>query len=228
MAARLNEQRLRRELKRVADTRRRKDFQDFVIPNDYVLRIAPGDYIDLLAEEDVFALRNRLRTSLLRHASLKNERVVSPPLRVKVIAEQGQRPGSVYVTSSFRDPVVRECGPMAWPSRSSPLLILSGRSDIHYWEVTGSPVRIGRDRSNDIILNSVSVSREHFCLSRNASGRFYVWVVHAFPARNGTLLVRAGRKQELPVGLGWPLVGGDILSIGGVSITFLTGDSLSN
>src|SRR5262245_25456547 len=45
----------------------------------------------------------------------------------------------------------------------------------------GASVRIGRDASNEIVLQTDTVSREHACFERNAEGR---WTIRCVSQKN--------------------------------------------
>lgn len=79
-------------------------------------------------------------------------------------------------------------------------------------QVEGAPLKLGRAESNDIILNDMTVSREHLRLALE-QGR---WVASPGPDAKATLL----GGQPLPTGATQPLKPGDVLKVGGLTLSF--------
>ena len=80
--------------------------------------------------------------------------------------------------------------------------------EFHHWENT-----VGRSRRSDVVLASPTVSRSHAAFLRDEKGR---WCVYALTAKNGTEL--NGRTLEPHVR--YTLENGDVISLGGVEVTF--------
>lgn len=74
-----------------------------------------------------------------------------------------------------------------------------------------TPVKVGRAPENGVVINDATVSREHLTLSRTPDG----WTV--VPQRPTQL---SGRALEL--GKSLPIKSGDRLTMGGVTLTFLS------
>jgi len=79
--------------------------------------------------------------------------------------------------------------------------------------VAGAKLKIGRAPENDIVLNDATVSREHLLLERKEQ-----WMLHALPSSKTAMV----RGRALFPGLAVPLSSGDQLTIGGVTLTYLT------
>ena len=84
--------------------------------------------------------------------------------------------------------------------------------------VVGAKLKIGRAPENDIVLNDATVSREHLVLERPKDQ----WLVHALPASKATLVKGKVASPQTPV----PLASGDQLTVGGVTLSYLTSSGL--
>ena len=79
---------------------------------------------------------------------------------------------------------------------------------------TTAKLKIGRDPLNDIVLNDATVSREHLVLERTKDQ----WLVQGLPSSKATLVKGKAAVPGVPV----PVAPGDQLTIGGVTLTYLT------
>lgn len=81
----------------------------------------------------------------------------------------------------------------------------------------GVPIKVGRAPENDVVVNDATVSREHLTLEKRPDG----WVVVA--RRPAQLEGRA-----LEIGLALPINSGARLTMGGVTLTFLSASGFSD
>lgn len=78
-------------------------------------------------------------------------------------------------------------------------------------------ITIGRDRSNDIVIEASDVSRQHARVDR---GEHAQWTITDLASRNGTR--RNGEVLKGTV----PLANGDLVSIGGVIFKYIAGGNI--
>lgn len=76
-----------------------------------------------------------------------------------------------------------------------------------------SPLRLGREPGSDIVINDLSVSREHLILAPDEQAH---WRLQTSPASKTTL----HRGREVPPGSQLPLECSDRVKIGDISLTF--------
>jgi two-component system, cell cycle response regulator len=84
------------------------------------------------------------------------------------------------------------------------------------FELTGD-ITIGRDRSNDIVIDAADVSRQHARVERREHGQ---WWITDLASRNGTR--RNGDMLTETATLG----NGDLISIGGVIFKYIAGGNI--
>ena len=80
--------------------------------------------------------------------------------------------------------------------------------EFHHWENT-----VGRSRRSDVVLQSPTVSRSHAAFLRDEKGQ---WSVYALNSKNGLTV----NDQEVAPQEHMPIQSGDIISMGGVEVTF--------
>lgn len=80
--------------------------------------------------------------------------------------------------------------------------------------VGGPPVRVGRAPTNDLVIDDLTVSREHFELWLDAEG----WNIAVRDTSNATTMVRT---MSLQLGEKMRLVDGCAIVAGGVQLTFV-------
>ena len=83
---------------------------------------------------------------------------------------------------------------------------------------TTGTLRVGRAPENEIVINDATVSREHLVLVRVGA----VWNADALPGAKNT----AVRGVPLVPGTRVELASGDRLSVGGVTLSYLSPDKL--
>jgi hypothetical protein len=80
--------------------------------------------------------------------------------------------------------------------------------------VAAAKLKVGRAPENDIVLNDATVSREHLVLERAKDQ----WLVRALALSKATLVKGKAVAPDAPVAL----TSGDQLTVGGVTLTYLT------
>lgn len=97
------------------------------------------------------------------------------------------------------------------------LVLIYGANDLgKRFELT-KDITIGRDRSNDLVIDAQDVSRHHARVQRRASGE---WWITDLASRNGT------RRNGETLTSAEPLANGDLIAIGGVIFKFIAGGNV--
>lgn len=84
--------------------------------------------------------------------------------------------------------------------------------DLNYWENA-----IGRSRSSDVRIDFATISRNHAALVRDDKGN---WRLYDIESKTGVDI--NGKKVQGKDGV--PIITGDVISLGGVSLTFIAAD----
>ena len=97
------------------------------------------------------------------------------------------------------------------------LVLIYGASDLGKRFELKKDITIGRDRSNDIVIEEGDVSRQHARVERRERGE---WWITDLASRNGTR--RNGELLKETV----TLANGDLISIGGVIFKYIAGGNI--
>lgn len=97
------------------------------------------------------------------------------------------------------------------------LVLIYGGSELGKRFELKSDITIGRDRSNDIVVEAPDVSRQHARLERRDDGE---WWLTDLASRNGT------RRNGEPVKDTVTLANGDLIALGGVIFKYIAGGNI--
>lgn len=200
------------------------------VPNVFEITLGPRDFEGV--EQFRTALQNELQVYVATRASERGYSFVGP-VEVRVESDPDAGPGSMRVASSLREApaaAVRpatalahtaELGtalPGAPVSQAQPSRPAVARLDVREEDgqvrsvlVTGPIIRLGRGLDNDVVLESLSVSRYHAQVAVEGPGQF---TVRDLDSTNGTL------RNGMPVAQD-ALSYGDTITLGAVEIAFL-------
>lgn len=220
---------LARRLARVMDDTKRVTWQQPLVPNQYQISLAPGDFSDV--ESFVGSLENELAKYAAERAAERGYTMLAPA-QVILAADTSLQSGNFHVVATVVDAVKRVTAGDA-PESPPPMLEEYGQTrpmrpvDMPLgptgvdrielvgqvggqhmrWAITGIRMTIGRGLDNDIVLDDASVSRHHAELVRQGIQT----EVHDLGSTNGTW-VNAGRVQVGVLHLG------DQLAFGAVQV----------
>ena len=97
------------------------------------------------------------------------------------------------------------------------LVLIYGAPDLGKRFELKSDITIGRDRSNDIVIEEADVSRQHARVERREHGE---WWITDLASRNGTRRNGDVLKETVT------LANGDLISIGGVIFKYIAGGNI--
>lgn len=224
---RLQPVQLARRLEQELDANKTIGVGRVYVPNVFTIALGPRDY------EGVEQFRTALQTELQVYvASQASERGYSfvGPVEVGVERDPDVGAGTMRVVSALREsPAVAAGRPTALahtadlgaalpggpvaPIQSGPpavarLDVREEGGELRSVYVVGPTIRLGRGLDNDVVLDSLSVSRYHAQVAVEAPGRF---TVRDLDSTNGTLLNGAPVTQQV-------LSYGDTITLGAVEV----------
>lgn len=192
------------------------------VPDQFTVRLSRAD-VDRLKRTSELPVE--LASAALEWSRRRSYAVGARP-RVAIVADDALRSGDIEVEARFSD---RQSGPdpdatadlgrtslYAAPVPLSPRATLGIReAGGREWTIVASaaPLAIGRSSDNAVVLVDERVSRHH----ARFQARGGILVLVDLESRNGTW-VNGSRITELAVGTG------DVVEIGGATITVLAGD----
>jgi hypothetical protein len=208
-----------RRLERAMESHQSIGVKRVIVPSIYRAYLHPQDYaafeamhteieremaayLSELAAERNFTLLEHPRVQLLEDPAVPNR-------SIQVVAEMASAPGSdatQVLTATAAMPAVSP------PPQQRALLHMSTAGGLHSMPIESTTVSIGRGLSNDIIVEDSRVSRHHAQL-RYRNRKF--WLAD-LGSTNGTFL-NGERVSERA------LTDGDIISLGGLELTFREG-----
>ncbi|HYR27831.1 MAG TPA: FHA domain-containing protein, partial [Thermoanaerobaculia bacterium] len=97
------------------------------------------------------------------------------------------------------------------------LVLIYGANDLGKRFELKKDITIGRDRSNDIVIEAQDVSRQHARVERRENAE---WWITDLASRNGT------RRNGEPLKGTVTLVNGDLIAIGGVMFKYIGGGNV--
>lgn len=97
------------------------------------------------------------------------------------------------------------------------LVLIYGAPDLGKRFELKTDITIGRDRSNDIVIEAADVSRQHARVERREQGQ---WWITDLASRNGT------RRNGEVLSETTTLANGDLISIGGVIFKYIAGGNI--
>ncbi|HEX2035971.1 MAG TPA: DUF3662 and FHA domain-containing protein [Chloroflexota bacterium] len=201
-----------RRLGRVMDDNKRVTWERPLVPNQYVISLAPRDFAEV--QGFLASLQRELERFAAERASERGYGLVAPA-KVTIVAEETLSPGVFQVRATMIDapPAARGSAGAAEAEASAedfastramrPMEMPMGPTGFETlylvgamggrrvcWPLAGKRVRIGRGLDNDVVLDDASVSRHHAEITRE-SGRAEV---RDLGSTNGTW-VNAGRVE---------------------------------
>jgi hypothetical protein len=156
---------LARRLVREMDDHQSPSLRKVYVPNVYQLYLAPRDMEQFDGYER--ALKSELEEYLAEHARRNGYSILARP-RVDLLVDEDLDVGAFGIATEMVEPPEQERTPVAGGTEVMPAAALAemigtwtliGLKDRH--SVTGTKTTLGRGRSNDIVLNDASVSRNH-------------------------------------------------------------------
>ena len=185
-----------RKLRREMDSFRQRTVREVYVPNEYTVFLSDADYETFAGVRA--AITSELAEYLAEHARREGYALLTRP-RVILMRDNDLAQGMFGIATATTeaaepgtpDPVqatmVQPAAVAAPAPTRSLVLTWSGARLV----LSGEAVRIGRGKSNDVVIDDSSVSREHAVVAATPQG----WMLRDLGSTNGTA-VNGARVRE--------------------------------